>query len=320
MNSTKERHRLQPAYLELAARGILVKRVAKAQAALQSCTLCPRECRVDRTSNARGFCCTGTMARVASFSPHFGEEDPLVGSGGSGTIFFTHCNLLCLFCQNYEISHLGEGRETSADRLATMMLNLQHMGCHNINFVSPSHVVPQILVALPKAISGGLEIPLVYNTGGYDSVSTLRLLDGIFDIYMPDLKFLDGEVAEKFCQARAYPEKAQAAIQEMHRQVGDLIINREGIAERGLLVRHLVLPGGLAGTREAMRFLAHEISPHTYVNVMAQYRPCGRASEHPPLNRPVTQKEYEEALQIAIEEGLGRLDQRRKLRILRFME
>jgi putative pyruvate formate lyase activating enzyme len=242
-----------------------------------------------------------------------------VGVGGSGTIFFTHCNLLCLFCQNYEISHLGEGREVAPDRLAKIMLSLQDLGCHNINFVSPSHVVAQILEAMPLAIARGLRVPLVYNTGGYDSVATLKLLEGVFDMYMPDLKFMDGEVSEKFCQARDYPEKAKAAIQEMHRQVGDLVLNRNGIATRGLLVRHLVLPGGLAGTREAMRFLAREISPDTYVNVMGQYRPCGQALEHRPLNRGVTHAEYEEAVTMAREEGIRRLDQRSGLRVIRFI-
>jgi putative pyruvate formate lyase activating enzyme len=199
------------------------------------------------------------------------------------------------------------------------MLSLQDLGCHNINFVSPSHVVAQILEALPLAIARGLRVPLVYNTGGYDSVATLKLLEGVFDMYMPDLKFMDGEVSEKFCQARDYPEKAKAAIQEMHRQVGDLVLNRNGIATRGLLVRHLVLPGGLAGTREAMRFLAREISPDTYVNVMGQYRPCGQALEHRPLNRGVTHAEYEEAVTMAREEGIRRLDQRSGLRVIRFI-
>ncbi|MBI5967380.1 MAG: radical SAM protein [Deltaproteobacteria bacterium] len=310
---------LRPAYLGLFEKDNLAGRISEAQAILKSCRLCPRECGVDRTSDERGYCRTGILPVVSSYSPHFGEEDPLVGFHGSGTIFFTHCNLLCLFCQNYEISHLGEGREVTPERLAKIMLSLQEMGCHNINFVTPSHVVAQILAALPEAVEGGLKVPLVYNTGGYDSVETLRLLDGVFDIYMPDLKFMDREVAEKFCRARDYPEKAQAAFKEMHRQVGDLQINQQGIAERGLLVRHLVLPGGLAGTREAMRFLAREISPDTYVNIMAQYRPCGQAMEHPPLNRRITSREYEEALTMAQEEGIHRLDQRRGLRVIRFI-
>jgi putative pyruvate formate lyase activating enzyme len=309
----------RPSYLDLYENGTLQDRISLAEEILQSCRLCPRGCRVNRLADERGFCQTGALAAVSSYSPHFGEENPLVGVKGSGTIFFTHCHLLCLFCQNYEISHLGEGREVTPDQLAKIMLGLQGMGCHNINFVSPSHVVHHILLALPRAIAGGLRIPLVYNTGGYDSVETLKVLDGLFDIYMPDLKFMDGEVANKFCQARDYPEKAKAAIKEMHRQVGDLALNQRGIAERGVLLRHLVLPGGLAGTREAMHFLAREISPNTYVNIMAQYRPCGQAFQHPPLNRRVTAAEYEEAVAIAQEEGIHRLDERIGIRILRFI-
>ena len=308
-----------PSYLDLQAKGILEERAAEARERMKSCRLCPRECRVNRQEDEKGFCRTGRNSVVSSYSPHFGEEDPLVGSGGSGTIFFTHCNLLCLFCQNYEISHLGEGREVSPDRLARVMLHLQEQGCHNINFVSPSHVVPQILAALPMAIEGGLKVPLVYNTGGYDSLETLRLLEGVFDLYMPDLKFMEGEVSQRYCRAKDYPERARAAIREMHRQVGDLILDHRSVAERGLLVRHLVLPGGLAGTREAMRFLAREVSPDTYVNVMAQYHPCGDAMEHPPLNRRITSKEYEEALKIAQEERIRRLDQRRGIRMIRFI-
>ena len=306
-----------PGYLNLYKEGVLQGRVAEARAILKSCRLCPRHCEVDRTADETGYCRTGKRSVVSSYSPHFGEENPLVGIHGSGTLFFTHCNLLCLFCQNYEISHRGEGREVAPDRLARMMLDLQETGCHNINFVSPSHVVAQIVEALPLAIAEGLRVPLIYNTGGYDAVETLKLLDGVFDIYMPDLKFMDGEVAEKFCRAGDYPEKAKAAIREMHRQVGDLMLNSQGIAERGLLVRHLVLPGELAGTREAMRFLAREISRNTYVNIMAQYRPCGQALEHPPLNRRITAAEYEEALRMAHEEGIRRLDERLGLRIIR---
>ncbi len=242
----------------------------------------------------------------------------MVGTCGSGTIFFAHCNLLCLFCQNYEISHLGEGREVSADQLAEVMLDLQARGCHNINFVSPSHVVPQILESLSLAASAGLKIPLVYNTGGYDSVETLKMLEGIFDIYMPDLKFVDGEIARRYCGTEDYPERVREAIREMHRQTGDLVINRRGLAERGLIIRHLILPGGLAGTRIAMRFLSREISPQTYVNLMAQYRPCGRAGENPPLNRRLTLDELEEALRIAGEEGIHRLDQRTPFRTAKF--
>lgn len=315
----KAREGFAPSYLKLYEEGVLHEREAKAGELLKSCCLCPRECQVDRRSDQKGYCRTGARAVVSSYNPHFGEEDPLVGSKGSGTIFFTHCNLLCLFCQNYDISHLGEGREVTPDELAKIMLSLQEVGCHNINFVSPSHVVAQILVALPLAIGGGLRIPLVYNTGGYDSVETLKLLDGVFDIYMPDIKFMDGRIADKLCRAEDYPERVKAAVREMHRQVGDLIINERGIAERGVLVRHLILPGGQAGTREAMKFLAGEISSHTYVNIMAQYHPCGSAHEHFPLHRRITQDEYEEALAVAREEGIHRLDQRPGLRIMRFI-
>jgi putative pyruvate formate lyase activating enzyme len=307
----------RPAYLDLCERGALSGRISEAQSRLKSCRLCPRECKVDRQKDEKGFCRTGSRALVSSYSPHFGEEDPLVGMGGSGTIFFTYCNLLCLFCQNYEISHLGEGREVSPDELARMMIHLQQMGCHNINFVSPSHVVAQILAALPGAIEWGLRVPLVYNTGGYDSVETLQLLDGVFDLYMPDLKFMEGEIAHRFCRARDYPERAKAAIKEMYRQVGDLKMDPRYIAERGLLVRHLVMPGGLAGTQKAMRFLAGEVSVNTYVNIMSQYRPCGEAGDYLPLNRRPTEKEYQEALSIAREEGIRRLDQRRGSRMIR---
>jgi putative pyruvate formate lyase activating enzyme len=309
----------RPSYLELHEKGILLQRATEAWDRLKSCRLCPRECRVNRQADERGACRTGRNAVVSSYSPHFGEEDPLVGTGGSGTIFLTHCNLLCLFCQNFEISHLGEGQEISSDRLAGMMLHLQERGCHNINFVSPSHAVAQILAALPGAVEGGLRVPLVYNTGGYDSLDTLLLLEGVFDIYMPDLKFIDSEVSRRFCRAPDYPEKVRAAIKEMRRQTGDLVLGTHSIAERGLLVRHLVLPGGLAGTREAMRFLAREVSPDTYVNIMDQYRPCGEAMANPPLNRRITAGEYEEALGMAREEGILRLDQRRGIRMVRFI-
>jgi len=307
----------EPAYFKLYQKRLLEARRDEALRRLRSCRLCPRGCAVNRLENEKGYCRTGFRIAVSSYSPHFGEEDPLVGSGGSGTIFFTHCNLYCVFCQNYEISHLGEGVEVSAEKLAQMMIELQKMGCHNINFVSPSHGVAQILQALPIAVARGLRIPLVYNTGGYDSLPTLQLLDGIFDIYMPDIKFMDPAVAEKYCQAGNYPEIVKEAIREMHRQVGDLVIDAQGVAQRGLLVRHLVLPEGQAGTREAMRFLAQEISPNTYVNIMAQYRPCGQAHRHPPLNRRISDEEYEEALRIAREEGIHRLDRRDGPRFIR---
>jgi putative pyruvate formate lyase activating enzyme len=305
----------EPAYQAARRSGLLEERVGRAERALESCSLCPRRCGANRLRGEKGYCRAGWLPAVSSHNPHFGEEDPLVGIHGSGTIFLTHCNLLCLFCQNYNISHEEHGREVGADRLAEMMLELQGLGCHNINFVTPTHYMPQILRAVALAAARGLSVPLVYNTGGYDAVETLRLLDGIFDIYMPDLKFMDGAAAEEFCDAPDYPQAAQAAILEMHRQVGDLVLDERGIALRGLLVRHLVLPEGLAGTREAMRFLAAQVSRNTYVNIMDQYRPCGEVTPRSPLRRRITHKEYEEAVQAAQEEGLTRLDRREQIRI-----
>jgi len=297
----------RPVYISLYLSGELDSRVREAREMLRRCRLCPRHCEVDRLAGERGVCNTGELPRVSSYFPHYGEEPPLVGYHGSGTIFFSYCNLKCIFCQNYTISHLGEGSEVSPRILAGMMLELQSLGCHNINLVTPSHVVPQILDALSIAVEGGLCLPLVYNTGGYDSVETLRLLDGVIDIYMPDLKYTSGEVSKRLSKAKDYPEVAKAAILEMHRQVGDLKIDDRGIAYRGLIVRHLVLPEGLAGTREAMRFLAREVSPDTYVNIMDQYYPCYMAKKNPLLNRRITVEEYQEAIKIAQEEGLRRI-------------
>jgi len=303
----------EPLYLETHRRGLLSPKIDAAYDILNQCNLCPRNCLVDRHHGEVGLCRTGDQPVVSSYSAHFGEEDPLVGRQGSGTIFFTHCNLYCIFCQNYEISHGGQGEEITVADLAAIMLYLQNRGCHNINFVTPSHQVYQILAALPLAIDGGLSVPLVYNTGGYDALETLRLLEGVVDIYMPDFKFWDSQVAKDLAQAEDYPEIARQAVKEMHRQVGDLALDENGVARRGLLVRHLVLPDGLAGTREIMEFLAREISPHTYVNVMGQYRPCGRAGEHPSLRKFLTALEHEQAQQMAREAGLTRLDRREKL-------
>lgn len=308
-----------PAYIEAHRAGKLADSIKKAYKILENCRLCPRECEVNRLEDEKGICRTGRLAMVSSYNPHFGEEDPLVGINGSGTIFMTNCNLLCVFCQNWEISHLGEGSEVSSKTLAGMMLHLQRQGCHNINFVTPTHVVPQILDALPYAIEDGLHVPLVYNTGGYDAVASLKLLEGIFDIYMPDFKFWDPEMARKYLKAPDYPEKAREAIKEMQRQVGDLTLDENGIALRGMLLRHLAMPGGVAGTRDIMRFIAREISPSTYVNIMEQYRPCGNANKYPPLDRSITHDEYEEALRAAREEGITRFDKReRKIRIVRW--
>jgi putative pyruvate formate lyase activating enzyme len=301
----------QPAYLQLLRSGELKRRAAEAHARLESCDICARECGVNRRLSAEGAGChTGERALVSSYGPHFGEESPLVGSGGSGTIFFSWCNLHCQYCQNYEISQAGMGHEVEPEELARMMLSLQSQGCHNINFVSPSHVVPQILAGLLVAAKAGLRLPLVYNTGGFDSLQTLALLDGVVDIYMPDMKYADGGVARRYSKIRDYPAANQAAVKEMHRQVGDLAMDGRGVAQRGLLVRHLLLPEGLAGTAEIVRFLRDQVSPDTYINVMAQYRPCYRASEHPPLDRSLTQEEYAEAVRLAQDAGL-RLDERR---------
>jgi putative pyruvate formate lyase activating enzyme len=310
---------MEASYLKTHKDSILQKRIESGLSILEDCRLCPRQCEVNRVEGELGFCKTGRKAVVSSYSPHFGEEDPLVGREGSGTIFMTHCNLGCVFCQNYEISHLSQGVEVSAADLAQIMLKLQRRGCHNINFVTPTHMVPQILEALPEAIEGGLKVPLVYNCGGYEAVDTLKLLDGIFDIYMPDFKFWDSEAAARFCSAPDYFEKACAAIKEMHRQVGDLTMDQEGIAQRGLLVRHLVMPEGLAGTRELMRFLASEISKDTYVNVMSQYRPCGEAHNFPELRRSITAGEFRDAVSMAQEQGIHRLDERKLIQLFKWL-
>jgi putative pyruvate formate lyase activating enzyme len=308
-----------PAYIETNNRGLLKEKTAQAREILRACTLCPRACGVDRLSGEKGICETGKRAIVSSYNAHFGEESPLVGRNGSGTIFFARCNLLCLFCQNYDISHEGDGVPVAPTEIAKAMLLLQEQGCHNINFVTPSHVVPQILESLEKAVELGLRVPLVYNSSGYDSVDTLSILEGVFDIYMPDFKFWDSKVAGQLCDAPDYPEIAREAVKEMHRQVGDLVIDDRGIAERGLLIRHLVMPEGLAGTPQVMRFLAEEISPDSYVNIMAQYRPCGRANELTALRRSITDEEYQAAIQAALSEGITRLDERKRTFFFRWM-
>jgi putative pyruvate formate lyase activating enzyme len=302
-----QRH-YRPRYLKLHQNGTLGQKIKKLYMILEECTLCPRECKVNRLKGERGICKTANLPVISSYFPHFGEEAPLVGRYGSGTIFISYCSLLCIYCQNYEISHLGEGKEVSLEEFAQMMLSLQYMGCHNINIVTPTHVAPQMVAALKIAIEAGLNIPLVYNTGGYDKVETLRLLDGIIDIYMPDFKYWDPAIAKKYSHAPDYPKVAMAALKEMHHQVGDLYINDKGLAQRGLLVRHLVLPHGLARTKEIMQFIAKEISPNTYVNVMAQYRPCGEAKKDSLINKSITMEEYEQAIKYALKADLKRLD------------
>ena len=298
----------EPLYIKTYKSGLLEEKIEKAYKILKNCTLCPRECKVNRLEGEKGICKTGRLPIISSYFPHFGEEDPLVGTNGSGTIFISYCNLLCMYCQNYEISHLGEGKETPIEEFAKMMISLQIIGCHNINIVTPTHIAPQLLEALKIAIEGGLRIPLVYNTSGYEKVETLRILEGVVDIYMPDFKYWDKDVAKRYSKAPDYPEVAREALKEMYRQVGDLKINKRGIAEQGLLVRHLVLPHGLAGTRNVMEFIANEISPNTYVNIMAQYRPCGKAHKDDYLNRRITSEEYQKAVQDALDVGLKRLD------------
>jgi len=305
------------AYLELYRSGKLRERIDAAVSLLESCSVCPRSCGVNRLAADVGKCRTPREAMVSSYGPHFGEEAPLVGRHGSGTIFFTNCNLRCLFCQNYSISQLGEGQKVSKEELAYIMLSLQAKGCHNINLVSPTHVVPQVLESLELAVESGLHLPLVYNSGGYDSVETLRILDGIVDIYMPDMKYDDDETARELSGIENYPEINKAAIKEMHRQTGDLEINEEGVAQRGLLVRHLILPHGLAGTKGIVNFLSEEISRNTYVNIMAQYRPCYNAFQIPSLGRRISSTEFREALSLAQEAGLSRLDKIHPIEILR---
>ena len=293
-------------YPDLAASGELGSRAELALASLAECRVCPHECAVDRTRGESGICRAGERARISSAGPHFGEEPPLVGRGGSGTVFFAWCNLRCVYCQNADISHLGHGGDVAAAALADVFLDMQHSGCENLNLVSPTHYTPQILAALDLAASGGLDLPLVWNTGGYESRHTLSLLDGVVDVYMPDVKYAEPHVASRLSGAADYPEHAFAAVREMHRQVGDLVTDRRGVAVRGLLVRHLVLPGRLSGTREVMRFLAGEISTDTYVNVMAQYRPCHLADDFPELSRHITGDEFESALAEARDAGLHR--------------
>jgi len=298
------------AYLETYESGSLAEKVEEALEELRSCRVCPRDCDIDRLADERAVCKTGRLAQVSSAFPHFGEEDCLRGSKGSGTIFFSHCNLRCVFCQNFDISWEGNGQEMSAQEVAALMLSLQEQGCHNINFVTPEHVAPQVLEAVLEAVRLGLKLPIVYNTSAYDSLRSIDLLDGVIDIYMPDLKFAEPEVARRLALAENYPETARQAIRAMHDQVGELVFDNEGLAMRGVLVRHLVMPEGLAGTRELMRFLAQQVSPETYVNIMAQYRPAGlvlkRPGRYDEIARRTSREEFREAFDIARQEGLHR--------------
>ncbi|MDM8535628.1 radical SAM protein [Desulfobacterales bacterium HSG17] len=301
-----------PGYLNLLETGELDRRILATTKMMENCALCPRKCRVNRQAGETGHCNTGKMAIVASYHAHMGEEAPLVGRHGSGTIFFSNCNLLCSFCQNFDISHHGQGRALIPNELAGIMLELAGMGCHNINFVTPSHVIPQILTAVKIAAENGLTLPLVYNSSGYDRISALQLLADVIDIYMPDFKFWEEKIAEKTCQAKNYRKIACNALMEMHRQVGDLCTNRENIAEKGLLIRHLVLPHNQAGTARVMKFIAEQISRNTYVNIMPQYRPLFQAGKTPEINRAVTTAEFNYALLEAEKAGIKRLDKPRR--------
>lgn len=288
-----------PSYIDLHKRGELERRIRLLLEFLKECHLCPRACGVNRLNGELGYCRASFELMISSAFPHFGEESPLVGRHGSGTIFLTHCNLRCIFCQNYDISHQGQGAQVTSSDLARTMIRLQEMGCHNINFVTPTHYAPQIISSLPEAIEMGLRLPIVYNCSGYESIEVIKLLEGIIDIYMPDIKFMDEKFAGRYSKASDYPIVIKEVLKEMHRQVGDLRINPNGIAERGLLIRHLVMPNGVASTEAVLRFIAEEISVHSYVNIMAQYRPEYRAYEYPEINRRITHKEYMEAVQIA---------------------
>lgn len=295
-----------PLYLEKLNPNELRKRADILKKMLEECRLCPNECAVNRLNSETGNCRSTDEVFMSSYGPHFGEEPELVGLYGSGTIFFTNCNLSCVYCQNYDISHFGIGQKISIDELANIMISLQKRGCHNINLVTPTHFVPQIVEALIIAIEKGLEIPLVYNCGGYESLETLKLLEDIVDIYMPDIKYSDNEIAEQLSGIKNYWNIARAAVKEMYRQVGDLHIDKKGIAKRGLLIRHLVLPNNLAGSEKVIDFIAEEISKDSYINIMDQYHAAYKASGYSGLNRPIKSSEYESVINYALLKGLHR--------------
>jgi putative pyruvate formate lyase activating enzyme len=295
-----------PVYLKTKEEGALDKKIEALSAYLNPCVLCPRQCKVNRAIGELGYCKAPYDLNISSAFPHFGEESPLVGIHGSGTIFLSHCNLKCIFCQNYDISIYGDGRTCSYNNLAGIMIELQGRGCHNINFVTPTHYIPHLVSALSIAIDMGLSVPIVYNCGGYESLEVIKLLEGIVDIYMPDIKFLDPALSKRFCNALNYPEIVVSIIKEMHRQVGDLSVNAKGIATRGLLIRHLVMPSYGENTKKILRFIREEISQDAFVNIMAQYHPCNRAENYPEIARRISGKELSEALNYARELGLTR--------------
>lgn len=299
----------EPAYVKLHQSGKLREIARQLYDIYENCTLCPRMCKVNRLNGETGVCSGSHWVKISSVHPHFGEERPLVGRRGSGTIFLTNCNLRCIFCQNWDISHSGDGYEISDEELAGEMLRMQKSGCHNINFVSPTHYLPNIVQAIEHAVEKGLHLPIVYNTGSYDRVEILQMLEGIVDIYLPDFKFADEAVAAKYAPgAGDYPTVAKAALKEMHRQVGILQTDENNIAVKGLMIRHLVMPEEQAGTKEFAKFVAQELDPGTYVNIMAQYHPAYKANLHPGLSRRITTAEYKEAMQAARDAGLFNLD------------
>jgi putative pyruvate formate lyase activating enzyme len=288
-----------PSYLDLYEKGELNQRIQFLKEFLKECRLCPRECRVNRFNGEVGYCKAPSELMVSSVFPHFGEEAPLVGYHGSGTIFLTHCNLRCVFCQNDDISHQGRGERITSSEMAKVMVRLQELGCHNINFVTPTHYAPQIVASLPEAIEMGLRLPIVYNCSGYEAIEVIRILEDVVDIYMPDAKYMDERFSKQFSNAPDYPEVLKKVLKEMHRQVGDLKTNAKGVAERGLLIRHLVMPNGVSSSEMVFKFIAEEVSLHSYVNIMDQYRPEYRAHDHPEISRRITHKEYLDVVQMA---------------------
>lgn len=310
----------EPSYLKLLNTGEIEERIKKLYKILERCELCPRKCHVNRIKGEKGICRAGFKMKVSSYFPHFGEEEVLVGTHGSGTIFLSNCNLRCVYCQNFEISHLGEGEERTEEEVGRMMLNLQEAGCHNINLVTPTHYAPQLVKAIKIAADKGLRLPIVWNCGGYENVEVIKLLDGIVDIYMPDIKYGDNKVAKKYSNPPVldYWDRCREAIKEMHRQVGDLKINEKGLAFKGLLIRHLVLPNDIARTENVLNFIAKEISPNSYVNVMSQYFPYGEVVMKPKkyleLSRLITSEEYKRAVEVAVKLGLTRGLEEKQLR------
>ena len=296
----------EPNYLKLYRSGELNERIERLYRILESCELCPRKCGANRSEGEKGYCRSGKELVISSYGPHFGEEPEITGKYGSGTIFLTNCNLLCIYCQNYEISHLGYGEEVSIDKSAEIMLSLQSRGCHNINLVTPTHFTPQLVKAISVAAGRGLNLPVFWNCSGYENVETIKLLDGVVDIYKPDIKYSESKPAKKYSNAPDYFERCKEALKEMHRQVGDLKVDERDIAYKGLLIRHLVLPNNLAGSERVLEFISEELSKECYVNIMDQYRPCGRAYEYEELRRRPTSTEYLKAVDYAKKLGLHR--------------